>query len=90
MTIYAHPPLVEVLWHDTSGHHKWFDSEGWGDIEPIVVRTMGYMVQKNKIMVRLCMSVRDDSIIGDLMVIPRGCVVHIKKLGDFMDGENAK
>lgn len=87
MTVYAHPDLVEIIWHDAAGHHKWFETEGWGDKFPIMVRTVGYMVQKNKEMVQLCMSVRDDSIIGDLFIIPAGCVKNIKVLGKFKESK---
>lgn len=87
MTIYAYPSLVEVIWHDTTGYHQWFESEGWSDKEPLVVRTVGYLAQKNKLMVQLVTSMRDDGVAGDLFIIPRGAVVQIRKLGDFIEGE---
>ena len=83
MTIYGQPDLVEVIWHDTTGYHQWFTSEDWSINAPMVVRTVGFMVQKNRTMVQLVMSVRDDGGVGDLYIIPRGCVKHIKKLATW-------
>jgi len=81
--IYRYPPLVEIEWDDACGHSKWFDLEGWSDKLPIRIRTIGFMLQKTKVMIQLAGSMRKNGIVGDLFIIPAGCVVNIRKLKDF-------
>ena len=81
--IYGQPPLVEVIWHDATGYNQWFEGSDWDTKMPMIIRTLGYMVQKDKTMVKLVMSIRDDGGIGDMFIIPRGCVKHIKILANW-------
>lgn len=86
--IYNPPPLVEVIWRDTAGWNGWDTEEKWREREPMIIRTLGYLIEKTRGSVKLAMDYRADDVPGCICCIPRGCVVQIRELEPFLkEGE---
>ena len=75
--------LIEVEWVDIASHNN-----GWMTIEetlktihPALCRTVGYLIGSDKLNIRLAMlQTIEDNSIGMTMVIPKGCILKIRKI----------
>ena len=85
--IYDSPPLVEVIWNDTTGWSGWFEQDEWVKKEMMPVRSVGFMLEKTRKLVRISMDYRADGIAGCVCAIPRGTVVQIRELEQFLKEE---
>ena len=82
--IYDPPPLVEVIWEDAAGWNKWFEDADWKEHGVVTVRSLGFLLEKSRKVIKITMHKRTDDINGDLFCIPRGCVVQIRELEKFL------
>ena len=73
------PTRVEVEWLDIWASPRWDDTDP-AEMEPITCRQVGYMVAKTRTKVVLVNTLCSDGGSGGATVIPRGCVVAIRKI----------
>lgn len=74
-------PIVMVTWHDAAGIQGWRDADEAAHYNPYIVKSVGYLILKNKDVVILGMSETEDrDQFADRLVVPRGMVKSIKKL----------
>lgn len=77
-------PLVIVHWHDTTMRTGWDELETYlapNNTRAVLVRSIGFMIEKNKKNVILAMSVRCDAPkLDTTLVIPRGTIRRIERL----------
>lgn len=69
------PPLKLIEWEDAyNGNHDWIDVESIPDkVEPMVIRTVGFELRRDRERVTLAMSYndsRDPHTCSDLFTIP--------------------
>lgn len=73
-------PLVVITWVDTTSFTTWQDDAAITEKEMATITTVGYLVATTRKDVRIVRSMASDGGIGDLMLIPKACVLKIKKV----------
>ena len=70
-------PLKLIEWHDAfSGDHCWFKAEDLHpEVEPFIVHTLGFEVQRTDKYIVLAMSFTERGHLCDLFTIPLNMVV---------------
>jgi len=74
-------PKVEVSWVDATSHSGWYEVDEALEKQPVLMHTMGYLLEKNKKFIKLVRSVEDKgNAIGDPFIIPTDWVRRIKRV----------
>lgn len=82
------PPIIPlhesvmVTWEDIQGHERpWVDLEEAEELEPILMRTVGFLMahDHNKVVIASTLS-DPTSLAGNVNSIPTGCVMSIRRL----------
>lgn len=74
-------PKVEVSWVDTTGHSGWQSVDEALNRAPVLMHTLGYLIDKNEKFIKLVRSVEDDGHdVGDVFTIPRDWVQRMRRL----------
>jgi len=72
---------VEVSWIDATSHSGWFEVAEALDKQPVLMHTLGYLLEKTKRFVKIVRSAEDKGYaIGDPFIIPTDWVRKIKRL----------
>lgn len=72
--------IVEVEWVDITSYSNWKDPNEAGNIKPTGVKTVGYLVNKDKKNIRVAMSVTEDLDMAPVKVIPLGVVTRVRRI----------
>ena len=70
---------VEVEWADACQHTGWHQPGPGDALERLVVRSRGFLVQDTRQHIVVAQSVASNGHIGDLLVIPRGCIRRVRR-----------
>ena len=74
-------PKVEVSWVDATSHSGWFEIGEALEKEPVLMHTLGYILERNKKFIKLVRSVENEGhAIGDPFIIPTDWVRKIKRI----------
>lgn len=81
-------PLKLIEWNDAfSGNHDWFKADTLHeDIEPYVVQTLGFEVQRTDTHVTLAMAASNRGYLCDLFIIPLAVVVREQTFRSKLNG----
>jgi hypothetical protein len=72
---------VEVSWVDATSHTGWFEVDEALDKQPVLMHTVGYILERNKKFLKIVRSVEDSGFaIGDPFIIPTDWIRKIKRL----------
>lgn len=66
--------IVEVTWVDITSYSEWRDLKTSGSLSPTLIKSVGYLINKDKKNVRIAMSWSEDMGIAVTKVIPMGTV----------------
>ena len=69
---------VEVTWVDICGNSGWHNDTKDSDVMGAVAS--GYLVEKNKRVVKIASMVMEDGTLGHILSFPRGCVKRVRTL----------
>lgn len=70
--------IVEVDWVDITSRQNWEDIEDALTFEPVLIKTVGYLLNKDAKNIRLVMSQSNDMGVAIVKIIPLGVVRKIK------------
>ena len=74
-------PIVEIIWQDATSHQGWHDIDELAeDFECMNVRSVGYLIKKDRKFVKIVMGITEDDQTNMVMVIPAKWVQSIKVL----------
>jgi len=81
--------LVLIEWYDITGVERpWVPVEEAHELDPVVVQTVGWLYHKDDHVVRIASSKHTDpETLGNINVIPRGCIVSMRCLEQVCDGD---
>ncbi|GAI05542.1 unnamed protein product [marine sediment metagenome] len=75
---------VEILWQDALSLSEWRLLIGAGDLLPMTIQTLGYLLEETEKRIVIVSQVeateRDDRICADVHIIPRGGILSIKEI----------
>lgn len=82
------PPIIPlhesvmVTWEDIQGHERpWVDLEEAEELEPILMRTVGFLMAHDHNKVVIASTLSDPvGLAGNVNSIPTGCVMSIRRL----------
>ncbi len=74
------PIIVEVLWIDIAGYPGWGTGRKLSDFKPAECRTVGYLLEKGKLVKIAGTMNLSDIDVGDVLVIPISNVKKIRRL----------
>lgn len=81
MAKFSKMPLVEVVWKDATSVSGWNSIQDMAEhMEMMTVRTVGYLIKKDKQAIKLAMSHTEDDSTNIAMVVPAGWLVSYKVL----------
>jgi hypothetical protein len=69
--------IVEITWEDSTGVNTTWEDRDSKPLDPIVINSVGYLLESNKDFVTICQSESCDQL-GRRFSIPRGCIKKIK------------
>ena len=72
--------LVYVEWEDASGLSHWRDDTTAKDALPIPVRSIGWLMAKNKKCITIAASLNNQGEHSDRNTIPKGCIIKIMEV----------
>lgn len=72
--------IVEVSWLDACVQGKWGRKDDYLKEGPMLCRTAGYLLKKDKSVVIIVQSQSVAGGVADSMTIPRSCVTKIRRL----------
>jgi len=72
--------LVVVEWEDIVSDSSWMDDKEIEKLEPVVCRSVGWLLKKTKKLVFLGASVTNDGSVGDRTTIPKNVIRSIKEI----------
>lgn len=77
------PEPVTVVWNDSTRYASWHEAKN-AIYQPMKCKTRGFLLQSNRKIVAIATSIGisdtgDVDQVCDVMVIPRSCVVSIRK-----------
>lgn len=73
-------PIVEVEWVDITSYHSWMDLKDAEAYKPVGIRSVGYLLNRDKKNIRLVMTTSDDMGAAVIKVIPLGCVTKVTRI----------
>ena len=73
--------LVHVEWLDIKSESGWFRPEVAAAFEPIKCRDVGWVLRHDERALVLARSRNDEGDVGDVCIIPAGCVVRVTRMG---------
>ena len=68
------PKLVKVVWRDIIGTSGWEKAE---EVNPPVIQTTGYLIQKNRKVVKVANTQDDKGEWSSITAFPTGCIEEI-------------
>ena len=73
--------LVEVYWRDSTSVDTWTSLSDHEDVEPLVIKSAGYLVSIDRDAVKIVQSVVQvpDGDVAASLIIPRGCVISVRR-----------
>lgn len=72
---------VEVQWVDTTGHSGWHSVDEAMQRKPVVMFTLGYIIERTNKYLKLVRSVEDEGTdVGDVFTIPKDWIQKITRL----------
>lgn len=80
MSEFKRNKIVEVTWEDTAGYSTWKTPESLEHENGIMVKSIGYLVERNKNHIKICGDWSDQDDIHHATVIPTGCVKKIRRI----------
>ena len=78
--------LVYVKWVDPSSTAKWLEKDEAKGRTPMHCETVGFFLNRDRDVIRICCSRSEEGRVADVFVIPRGCVKEIREL-EFKEGK---
>lgn len=72
--------IIEVSWVDSASDGSWVSKDNL-DYTPATCRTVGYQLKRDEKHLLLVTSMSDNCIQGRF-VIPAGCIIAVRELGD--------
>lgn len=72
--------IVEVDWTDSSSVGRWKSREEYLAYDPLMCRSVGYLLVKDKRKVTLLQSLAEHGDMADATVIPRACITRMRRL----------
>lgn len=73
--------IALVTWNDSATRGRWAGREEYSTERPILIRSTGFVLEKNSEFITLVQSESDNGLVSDSVVIPQGCVIQYTVLG---------
>lgn len=74
-------PKVEISWVDATGHSGWQSVDEALDRKPVLMHTLGYVIEKTDKYIKMVRSVEDEGHdVGDVFTIPTDWIQRVKRL----------
>ena len=72
--------VVEVDWVDITSYSEWKDEHDAQKVQPTSIKSVGYLVNKDKKNIRFAMSICKDGGMAPVKVIPMGVVKKVRRI----------
>ena len=73
--------VVEVSWNDATGHSGWQTVDEAMERKPVLMHTVGYLIERNDKFLKMVRSVDNDGDdVGDVFTIPNDWVRRVRRL----------
>lgn len=79
---FKNPKIIEVVWEDAWSESGWFmlGEEKESVEKSIIVRSIGYLLAKNKYRILMARSLSSDNTCADIFAIPKVCIKSIRPI----------
>ncbi len=72
-------PLVEVTWKDSASNHGWYAPAEFKDAALIEIKTVGYLIRRNKRDTALAQAISEHGKGSEIWVIPSSSITRVRK-----------
>ncbi|KKN01443.1 hypothetical protein LCGC14_1127690 [marine sediment metagenome] len=72
--------VIKITWRDCTSQHGWYSQQEAIEIHLESIQTIGWLVEENEDVVIIGVSLAEDGKIGNITIIPRGCILKMVKV----------